>query len=77
MSVARAPLTANLTVAITFMSLVEIMLTLAPNSFVTHSSAPSGVIAIRRGRLPTAMFFTILRVAVSITCTMLATSDVT
>ncbi len=41
---------------------MEIMLTLAASSLVTHSSAPSGVIAKRRGRLPTWMFLMTLRV---------------
>jgi hypothetical protein len=58
-------------------SAVEMMLTLAPSSLVTHSSLPSGVIAMRRGRLPTLMFFVTLALAVSITCTRLATSEVT
>ena len=52
-------------------------LTLEPSSLVTHSSAPSGVNTMRRGRLPTAMFLTISPLAVSTTWTMLATSEVT
>ena len=44
---------------------------------MTHSSLPSGVIAMRRGRLPTLTFLTTLALATSITCTMLATSEVT
>jgi hypothetical protein len=53
------------------------MLTLASSSLVTHSSLPSGVSAMRRGRLPTLTFFSTLALATSITCIMLATSEVT
>ena len=52
-----------------------IRLTLAPSSLLTHSWL--AVSRKRRGRLPTAMFFTTLRLATSITWTMLATSEAT
>ena len=77
MSSGRMPLSSNLTVCVTASSRVEITVTLEPSSLVTHSSPPSGVKAMRRGRLATAMFFTTWPLAVSITCTVLATSEVT
>ena len=77
MSAARAPGTAKRSVCATLWSLVATMLTLASSSLVTQSSAPSGVMAMRRGRLPTLMFLTTLAVAMSMAWTRLATSDVT
>ena len=44
---------------------------------MTHNSLPSALNAKRRGRLPTGMFLMIAWLAVSITCTMFATSEVT
>jgi hypothetical protein len=55
---------------------VEMMLTLAPSSLLTHSSRPSGVRPAGAG-VPTAMVLISWRRALSITCTLLATSEAT
>ena len=77
MSSLRTPLTSNFRLPITLWLLVAMMLTLASSSQVTHSSLPSGVMAMRRGRLPTFTFLTTLALTTSITCTRLAASEAT